>query len=69
MRYIIAPQNLKADDQIVSGTDAPVKVGNCMPLSVMPVGTTIHCLEMVPNKGAQIARSAGCYAQLIARAG
>lgn len=68
-RYIIAPKNLNAGDQIESGDAAPIKVGNTLPLRNMPVGATIHCVELKPGKGAQIARSAGTSVQLIAREG
>jgi large subunit ribosomal protein L2 len=66
-RYIISPKGLKVGDQLVAGKDAPIKVGNSMPLMNVPVGTTVHCIEMRPGKGAQLARSAGAGAQLIAR--
>ncbi len=65
--YIIAPQRLKAGDTVVAGEKVDVKPGNAMPLRSMPVGTIIHCIEMKPMKGAQIARSAGTYAQLVGR--
>ena len=68
-RYIIAPKGLSADDKVVSGSDATIATGNCLPLIDIPVGTVIHCIEMKPAKGAQIARSAGTSAQLIARDG
>ncbi|WP_018872199.1 50S ribosomal protein L2 [Thioalkalivibrio sp. ALJ16] len=68
-RYIIAPRGLKQGDAIASGTQAPVRVGNAMPLRSIPVGTVIHCIEMKPGKGAQIARSAGASAQVVAREG
>lgn len=68
-RYIIAPKNLKAGDPVVSGTQATIKIGNCLPLRNIPVGTTVHCVEMKVGKGAQLARSAGAGAQLIAREG
>ncbi|MDO8955016.1 MAG: 50S ribosomal protein L2 [Gammaproteobacteria bacterium] len=67
--YIIAPKGLKAGDQIVSGHDAPIKVGNCLPVRNIPLGSVIHCVEMQPMKGAQIARSAGASVQLIAKEG
>ena len=67
--YIIAPKNLKAGDQVINGEDAPIKVGNNLPMRNIPVGSTIHCIEMKPGKGAQIARSAGSYAQMVARDG
>jgi len=65
--YVIAPRGLKAGMQIQSGIDSPIAVGNCMPLRNMPMGSTIHCVELKPGKGAQIARSAGTSAQLVAR--
>jgi large subunit ribosomal protein L2 len=68
-RYIIAPKGVKAGDVLMSGTDAPIKTGNCLPLRNIPVGSTVHCIEMKPGKGAQIARSAGTSAQLVAREG
>jgi large subunit ribosomal protein L2 len=68
-RYIIAPKNIKVGDQLISGRDAPIKTGNTLPLGNIPVGTQIHCIEMKPGKGAQIARSAGTSAQLLAREG
>jgi len=54
-------------DRLVSGSDSPIKPGNCLPLRSIPVGSTIHCIEMKPGKGAQIARSAGASVQLVAR--
>jgi large subunit ribosomal protein L2 len=68
-RYIVAPRGLKAGDQILSGQAAPIKVGNTLPLRNIPVGTVIHCVEMKPGKGAQMARSAGAAVQLVAREG
>lgn len=67
--YIIAPKGLKTGEVIRSGEDAPITNGNCLPLRNMPLGSTIHCVELKPGKGAQIARSAGTSAQLIARDG
>ncbi len=58
-RYIIAPKGLKAGDQVIAGSDAPIKAGNTLPLRNIPVGTTIHGIELKPGKGAQIARAAG----------
>ena len=58
-RYIIAPKGLKAGDQVIAGRDAPIKAGNTLPLRNIPVGSTIHCIEMKPGKGAQLARAAG----------
>ena len=66
-RYIIAPKGVKVGDELLSGRDAPIKNGNCLPLRNMPIGSTVHCIEMKPGKGAQIARSAGASAQLVAR--
>ena len=68
-RYIIAPKGLSVGDQVRSGEDAPIKLGSTLPLRNIPVGSVIHCVEMKPGKGAQIARSAGTSAQLIAREG
>ena len=68
-KYIVAPANIKVGDTIVSGKTATPDVGNAMYLSDIPLGTIIHCIEMQPGKGAQIARSAGTYAQLNAREG
>ena len=68
-RYIIAAKGFKVGTSIRSGADAPVTVGNCLPLSSIPLGTLVHCVEMKPGKGAQIARSAGCSVQLLAREG
>ena len=67
--YIIAPRGLKAGDRVVSGSDAPISLGNCMPLRNVPLGTTVHCVELKHGKGAQIARAAGAAAQLVAREG
>ncbi|MCD6039439.1 MAG: rplB [Gammaproteobacteria bacterium] len=68
-RYIIAPNGLKAGDKICSGSDAPIKIGNCLPLTSIPLGSVIHCIELKPKKGAQLARSAGAAVQLVAREG
>ncbi|MCC5014745.1 MULTISPECIES: 50S ribosomal protein L2 [unclassified Legionella] len=68
-RYIIAPSSLKADDTIISGEDSPISNGNCLPLRNIPVGTTIHCVELKPGKGAQMLRSAGCSGQIVAKEG
>jgi len=67
--YILAPQRLAAGDTVIAGSSVDVKPGNAMPLRAMPVGTIIHAIEMKPGKGAQIARSAGTYAQLVGRDG
>lgn len=68
-RYIIAPKGLTAGTQLVSGAEAPIKSGNTLPLRNIPVGTTIHCVEMQPGRGAQLARAAGASVQLLAREG
>ena len=68
-RYVLAPKGLSAGDTIHSGAEAPIKVGNALPIRNIPVGTTKHAVEMQPGKGAQIARSAGTSAQLMAREG
>jgi len=66
-RYIIAPKDVKAGTEIISGVDAPIKPGNCLPMRNIPVGSVIHCMELKPGKGAQVARSAGTSAQLVAK--
>jgi large subunit ribosomal protein L2 len=68
-RYIIAPRGIAVGSQLVNGLEAPIKPGNCLPLRSIPVGSTVHCVEMMPGKGAQIARSAGTSVQLLAREG
>ena len=68
-RYMIAPKGLKQGDSVQSGEDAPIKTGNCLPLRNIPLGTTVHCIEMKPGKGGQIARAAGTYAQFVGRDG
>ena len=68
-RYIIAPRGLEVGQQLISGVEAPIKPGNALPIRNIPVGSTIHCIEMVPGKGAQIARAAGTSVQLLAREG
>ncbi len=68
-RYIIAAQGMKQGDELLSGADAPIKTGNCLPLRNIPVGSVVHCIEMKPGKGAQMIRSAGTSAQLVAREG
>jgi len=67
--YIIAPKGLKAGDQIVSGNSVAIQKGNTLPLSNIPLGSVIHCVELKPKKGAQIARSAGTSVQLVAKEG
>ena len=65
--YIIAPVGLKDGDKVYSGADADIKPGNCLPIANIPVGTFIHNIELYPGKGAQLVRSAGVFAQLIAK--
>ena len=67
LSYIVAPQRLAVGDTVVSGQTADVKPGNCMPIGNMPVGTIVHNVEMKPGKGAQVARSAGNFAQIVGR--
>ena len=66
-RYIIAPNGLKVGDKVIAGPEADIKVGNALPLLNIPVGTVIHNIEMYPGKGAQLVRSAGNSAQLMAK--
>jgi large subunit ribosomal protein L2 len=68
-RYIIANKGMAVGQQVVSGSEAPIKSGNALPIRNIPVGTTICCVEMLPGKGAQIARAAGTSVQLLAREG
>ena len=68
-RYIIAAKGVTAGAQLNSGPEAPIKAGNALPLKNIPVGTTVHCVEMLPGKGAQLARAAGTSVQLLAREG
>jgi large subunit ribosomal protein L2 len=68
-RYIIAPKGLRAGDQVISGREAAIKPGNCLPLRNIPMGSVIHCVELKPGKGAQMARAAGAAVQLVAREG
>jgi large subunit ribosomal protein L2 len=68
-RYIIANKGMVVGQPIMSGSEAPIKSGNALPIRNIPVGTTICCIEMLPGKGAQLARSAGASAQLLAREG
>lgn len=67
LAYILAPQRLTVGDTVVSAQQADIKPGNAMPLKNMPVGTIVHNIELQPGKGGQLARSAGCYAQLIGK--
>ncbi|MEZ5471849.1 MAG: 50S ribosomal protein L2 [Marinicella sp.] len=68
-RYIIAPKDLEPGMEVVSGTSVGIKVGNCLPLDNIPVGTVVHNVEMKPGKGGQIARAAGTSARLVAKEG
>lgn len=68
-RYIVAPRSLKIGDEIASGSEVAIKAGNCLPLNNIPMGTTIHCVELQPQGGAKMARSAGTSVQLVAREG
>jgi large subunit ribosomal protein L2 len=68
-RYVIAAKGVHAGTQLMSGSEAPIKAGNALPLRNIPVGTIVHCVEMLPGKGAQLARSAGAHVQVLAREG
>ena len=68
-RYIIAPKGLKAGMMVESGSKAPIKAGNCLPIANIPLGSVVHCIELRPLKGAQMTRSAGASAQLVAKEG
>jgi large subunit ribosomal protein L2 len=68
-RYIIAPKGMVVGQEVLSGPEAPIKSGNALPIRNIPVGSTIHCIEMMPGKGAQMARAAGTSVQLLAREG
>ncbi len=68
-RYIIAPKNVEVGTVLMSGPEAPIKPGNCLQIRHIPVGSTIHCVELKPGKGAQLGRSAGAGVQLIAKEG
>jgi large subunit ribosomal protein L2 len=68
-RYVIAPKGVAVGAQLMGGAEAPIRPGNTLPLRNIPVGTTIHCVEMQPGKGAQLARAAGTSVQLLAREG
>ena len=68
-RYIIAPKGLAVGDPITSGDDVPIRTGNALPLKNIPVGTVVHCVELKPGKGAQLARSAGASVQYLGREG
>jgi large subunit ribosomal protein L2 len=68
-RYIIAPKGMVVGQEVLSGPEAPIKSGNALPIRNIPVGSTIHCIELMPGKGAQMARAAGTSVQLLAREG
>jgi large subunit ribosomal protein L2 len=68
-RYIVAPLGLRVDDQVMSGADAEIRVGNSLPLSEIPLGTLVHNIELQPGRGGQMARAAGTSAQLLAKEG
>lgn len=68
-RYIVAPKGLQVGQEVLSGSFAPIRIGNNLPIRNIPVGSTVHCIEIFPGKGAQIARSAGASALLLAREG
>jgi len=68
-RYVIAAKGLKVGTMLLSGSDAPIAAGNCLPLRNIPVGSQVHCVELQPGRGAQLARSAGASVQLVAREG
>jgi large subunit ribosomal protein L2 len=68
-RYIIAPEGLKDGDSVMSGVNAEIRVGNCLPLRSIPIGTAVHNIELLPGRGGQIVRSAGTSAQLMAKEG
>ncbi len=67
--YIIAPDGLKVGQKVSNGAGSGITVGNCLPLGLLPLGTTIHCIELKPGKGAALVRSAGCSAQIVAKEG
>jgi|TARA_X000000950_G_scaffold186823_1_gene226105 large subunit ribosomal protein L2 len=69
LSYIIAPKGIKEKNKIISSTKAAIKPGNCLPLSEIPQGTEVHCIEMKPGKGAQLIRSAGTTARIVAKEG
>ncbi len=68
-RYILAPKGLQAGDKVMSGVDVAIQMGNSLPLCNIPIGTIVHNIEMIPGKGGQISRSAGAFAQILARSG
>jgi large subunit ribosomal protein L2 len=68
-RYILAPKRIAVGDAVASGPEAPIKAGNALPLKNIPLGTQVHCIELKPGKGAQLARSAGASVQIVAKEG
>jgi large subunit ribosomal protein L2 len=68
-RYVLAPKRVRVGDAVMSGSEAPIKPGNALPLKSIPVGTQVHCVELKPGKGGQLARSAGASVQIVAREG
>jgi large subunit ribosomal protein L2 len=68
-RYIIAPKGIAVGQEVISSEFAPIKIGNCLPMRNMPVGSVVHCVELKPGKGAQIARAGGASVQLVAKEG
>jgi large subunit ribosomal protein L2 len=68
-RYILHPRSLQVGSSILSGPEAPIEVGNALPLDVIPLGTAVHNIELTPGKGGQIVRAAGTYAQIVAKDG
>ncbi|HEC77781.1 MAG TPA: 50S ribosomal protein L2 [candidate division WOR-3 bacterium] len=68
-RYIICPEGLSVGDSVISGEDVPIKIGNCLPMRSIPLGVEIHNIELSPNKGAELVRSAGLSCQLLAKEG
>jgi len=68
-RYIVAPSNVQVGDEVIAGAESPIKPGNCLPILNIPLGSVMHCIELKPGKGAQLARSAGTSVQLVAREG
>ena len=68
-KYIIAPRGIRAGDEVISGDSVPIKIGNCLPLRKIPLGSVMHCVELKVGKGAQLARSAAASVQLVAKEG
>lgn len=68
-RYVIYPKLLEIGSTVISGNNVSISIGNCLPLKSIPVGINVHCIELVPGKGAQLSRGAGCYSQLLSKEG